>query len=90
VLDLLTLFNVVERIKDTPAGADRIPFERIAIHWDRLRGLIADPEGALAASIGWGAPADAFQHEKLLDLLDPVDVRLRLRDTSADACGVDS
>jgi hypothetical protein len=63
---LLLLIGFIDISPATPTGANRLPYTRTTVHWDRLPQLISDPEGLVRSVYGWGS--GTFDIARFLDV----------------------
>src|SRR5271165_1377054 len=63
---LLLLIGFIDITPATPAGANRKPYLRTSVHWDRLPQLLSDPEGLTRSVYGWGGAA--LDVDRLFDI----------------------
>ena len=66
VLGLLVAGGCVRYERQTPTGALRLPYTRVALDWGQLGALLDHPAAALAETYRWNDPAAPFEHEQLL------------------------
>lgn len=55
---LLLLIGFFDVTQTSPGGANRKPYKRYSVHWDRLPQLLSDPEGLVRSVYGWGGVLD--------------------------------
>jgi hypothetical protein len=53
----MMLIGFFDISKATPASANRKPYTRYSVNWDRLPQLLSDPEGLVRSVYGWGSAA---------------------------------
>ncbi|MGJ3250808.1 MAG: DUF6603 domain-containing protein [Elainellaceae cyanobacterium] len=63
---VLVIFGVFEQEMVNPRGAQRIPFIRQKVYWNRLDDLVTDPLSLLKQSFKWGQSGEDLNYTKLI------------------------
>nr|WP_281723021.1 DUF6603 domain-containing protein [Nitrosomonas nitrosa] len=67
---VLRLLGIADISSEVSAGGGRVPYKKLAIHWDRLPRVIGDPAALLRDIYRWEGGVQPFDHEKLVSVLE--------------------
>ena len=70
IFTLLHLIGAIRFARQTPAGAQRVPFTRSRIDWGQLGAFFASPNDALNDLYAWDKAGQDFDHAALLGAIE--------------------